>query len=174
MAESGRSASEKPRRKSRHVATAPTRSIQIANAHPQRCLIGIGQAVLDAQSADAERAAAAPLTHPVRVLSLAHECVAKQASGLFCENVLQNVLVEAQIGPKLHEHMVLVIELLQPPQLACARAADKHLAAVECLLGDPYRARHLCDHCPGLGLLWRKCDLPLGELTLLHTLLFPS
>ena len=55
--------------------------------------------MVEAQSADAERAAAAPLTHPVRVLNLAHERVAKQASELFCENVMQNVLVEAQMAP---------------------------------------------------------------------------
>lgn len=168
LAESGRAASKKSHRKSRPVATDLTRSIQIANAHPQRCLIGIGQAVVEAQSADAKRAAAAPLTHLVRVLNLAHERVAKQASELFCENVMQNVLVKAQIGPVLHEHMVLVIELLQPPQLDCARAAVKLHHAVECLLGDSHPPQHLCDRCPGLGLLRRKCDLLLGELTLLH------
>lgn len=73
--------------------------------------IGLGKAVAEAQSADAERAAAAPLTYHARVLNLAHKLVAEQASELFCENVLQNVLVEAQIGAELHELMVLVFDV---------------------------------------------------------------
>lgn len=55
------------------VAVAHPALGQITDAHPQRCLIGLGRAVADARPADAERGAAAPLAHPVRLLNLVHE-----------------------------------------------------------------------------------------------------
>jgi hypothetical protein len=77
------------------------------------------------------------------------------------------VLVEAQIGNELLELAVLVFELLQPPQFAQAQTTVE-LLAVKRLLGDAHPAQHLCDRCPGLGLLQRESDLLFGEPTLLH------
>ena len=94
--------------------------------------------------------------------------VAEQASKLFCEHVLQDVLVEAEISHKLLELTVLDFELLQPPQFARPQAAVQLLSAVECLLGDAHSAQHFRDRRPGLGLLQRESDLLFGEPALLH------
>ena len=65
----------------------------------------------------------APLEHGARVR------VADQASELFCEHVLQDVLVQAQVCHKLLELAVLLLKLLQAPQLARAEPAVELLPA---------------------------------------------
>ena len=62
-----------------------------------------------------------------------------RASELFCQDVLEDVLVQAQVRDQLLELAVLVLELLQPPQLADAEPAVHLLPAVERLLRNPIR-----------------------------------
>ena len=53
----------------------------------------------------------------------ARACVAEQPSELFCEQILQYVLVEAQISHELLKLAVLLLKLLQSAQPARAQAA---------------------------------------------------
>ena len=50
-----------------------------------------------------------------------------QASELFCQRILQDAFVETQVNQQLLQLPVLVLELLQPPQLVCLKAAMSFL-----------------------------------------------
>jgi len=44
---------------------------------------------------------------------------------VFCQNVLQDVFVQAQVGNQLFQLSVLILELLQAPQFADTQTADR-------------------------------------------------
>ena len=52
----------------------------------------------------------------------------------FCQNVLEDVLVQTQVGNKLFQLPVFILKLFQTPQLCNAQAAVHLLPAVERLL----------------------------------------
>lgn len=55
------------------------------------------------------------------------------------KHILKDVFVQAQIGDQLLQVVVLVLELLQPPQLAHAQPAIELLSAIECCSEIPIR-----------------------------------
>ena len=83
----------------------------------------------------------------------------------------KDVLVQAQIGDQLFQVAVLVLELLQPPQLTHAEPAIELLPTIERLLRDPHPTDHLGHRRPRLRLLQRIGNLFLGVPGLLHGML---
>jgi len=90
---------------------------------------------------------------------------------LFCEHLLQDHLIQRQIGHELLESAVLFLQLSQPPNLV-----DGHLAVplpphvVGCL-ADPELARDLQDRGPCVNLSQGRRDLLLRELFFMTALL---
>jgi hypothetical protein len=85
-----------------------------------------GRTIADRRSDRPERDAAAPLAHPVGHLNLPHGLrAADQASELFRQHILQDMLIEAEIRDELVELAVLILDLLQAPQLAGAELATE-------------------------------------------------
>lgn len=78
------------------------------------------------------------------------------------------MLVEAEVRNELLELAILVLELLQAPQLAHTKPAVQLLPAIKGLLADTHSAQHLGDRRARLGLLQRERNLLLGELRFLH------
>ena len=60
-----------------------------------------------------------------------------QASDFYCQHLLQHPLVVAEVGHQAFKGVVLVFELLQPPQLAEAEPGILLLSAMICLLATP-------------------------------------
>src|SRR5208283_5227829 len=58
----------------------------------------------------------------------------REASGLFCDELLQDVAVEAQVR---HQPLQLAVLLAELPELAELQAGVLLLPEVECLLTDP-------------------------------------
>lgn len=94
--------------------------------------------------------------------------VAVQAPELFCQNVLQDMLVQAQVRNQLFQLPVLVLELLHLPQLADAKPAVHFLSAVEGLLRYPHPADHVGNRCARLRLLQCKRNLLFCVPRFLH------
>lgn len=74
------------------------------------------------------------------------------ASGLFCEHLLQDHLIERQIGDQLFELAILLLQLSQPPDLG-----DRHLAIlltpdIVRRFADLERPRDFGNRRPGLHL----------------------
>src|SRR5262249_59863602 len=74
----------------------------------------------------------------------------------------------AEVGDKLCEFAVLVLELLHTTQLAGAKPAIQLLPAIERLLGNPHPPDDLGHRRSRLRLLQGKGNLLLGKPALLH------
>jgi hypothetical protein len=64
---------------------------------------------------------------------------------VFCRDVLEHLLVEAQVGDELLGLLVLLLELPQAPQLGGTEVAVLLLPAEECGLADPQLAADILD-----------------------------
>lgn len=86
------------------------------------------------------------------------------------QDVLQHLLVQAQVGHQLLELPVLLLELTQPAQLGDPHAAEPLLPPVEDGLADAHLAHDVAHGGARLLLPQGEGDLLLGELRLPHGL----
>jgi hypothetical protein len=100
------------------------------DAQPQRRLIRLVRHVAHRRAVDAEREATAPLADAMGRLVVRDD--------LAPLHFLQDRIVQAQVRDELLQLAVLVLELLDPPQLADAQPAIRLLPAVERLLRYPH------------------------------------
>ena len=87
---------------------------------------------------------------------------------VFCEHLLEHVLVEAQIRDQPFEFSMLVLQLLQPLEFGNAHALVFPTPLGERLLANPERPTHRHDGFPTVRLLQRVRDLLLRKPTLLQ------
>lgn len=141
------------------------------NAQPQRRLVRLVRHVPHRRAVDTERKATAPLADAVRRLDVRDDLApSPRRQSFFCQDILQNMLVQAQVRDELLQFAVLVLELLDPPQLADAQPAIHLLPAVECLLLHAHPADDLRHRRARLCLLQRKRNLLFRVPRLLHVL----
>src|SRR5262249_14920972 len=91
-------------------------------------------------------------------------------SSPFSQDVLQHLLVEAQVGDELAEALVLLLQLLEPAQLGDAHPAEPLLPAIEGGLADAQLADDVRHGRAGLLLPQGERDLFFGIPGLLHGL----
>ncbi len=75
----------------------------------------------------------------------------RQALPLFCQYVFQRHIIEGQIRNQVLEPAVLILQLLQPPELIDIHAAVLRFPAVERAFANAMRPANISDFLPGLG-----------------------
>jgi hypothetical protein len=92
----------------------------------------------------------------------------RQALPFFSECLVEDRLVEREIGHEAFELAILVPPLPQLAELGDAQRAEALLPPVERLLADAELAADLADGRAGLGLVQGQGDLLVGKLARLH------
>ena len=97
-----------------------------------------------------------------------HLAPSSRRQSFFDSTSCRMCLSRLRSATQLLQIAVLVLELLQPPQLAHAEPAIELLPAIERLLRDPHPTDHLGDRRPRLRLLQRVRNLLFAVPVLLH------
>ncbi len=142
---------------------------QIADAHPQRCLIGLGRAVADARPA-------APLAHkPVRLLNLVHELASpSRRQSFFASTCLTGCACRGSDRPRAARacgsHPRAASAAATRPSPSHRRASSSGRMSAR----SAHPTQHLRDRCPVSACFSAKVICSSVNLLFFTALLLPS
>src|SRR5215471_12060945 len=95
-------------------------------------------------------------------------CLFRDGFRLFCEHLLEHVLIEREVGDEVFEAPDLLLEHADLAQLGSTHRAVATTPRVERLLADAHLAADLDGRRAAIDLPKRVCDLLLGVLGPFH------